>query len=400
MYKPDFPIFQFRPHLTYLDSAATTQKPRVVLERVAQYYVQECAPVGRSLYSLGVEATASVEGVRDQIMTFLDAPEDSHAIFTSSATDSLNMLAHGISHQLKPGDEIILSEAEHHANLVPWQELVKTHGIRLLYIRHRENGQFDLEQLGETLNEKTRVVSLSLVSNVFGTVLPVGEIQNLLHQQGSRPFFFLDASQAAAHFPLSVRTLGCDALVFSAHKVYGPSGVGILWGKTPLLEQLSPLRTGGGMINKVTLPESSWTDLPARLEAGSPNTEGIIGFGAALDYLSDIGMTQVAEHTKVMTTALQESIKGIAGISLIGEPDPASGLVSLTHESIHPHDLAQFLADQDICVRAGHQCAQPLHTARNLAGSLRASVGLYTTEEDCVRFGQVLQEAVTFFSRA
>ncbi|HSI20121.1 MAG TPA: cysteine desulfurase [Verrucomicrobiae bacterium] len=400
MYKTDFPFFSHRPDILYLDSAATTQKPREVIERVAQYYVQECAPVGRSLYEAGVAATSAIATIRQLAWHFFDAPEESEVIFTSGATESLNLLAHGIAHTLQEGDEIILSESEHHANIVPWQEMVKTCGARILFIRNLENGQIDLEQLGESLSERTRVVSLSLVSNVFGTLLPVGEIQNLLGKQGRRPWFFLDASQAAAHLPLSLRTLGCDALVLSAHKMYGPSGVGLLWGRTPLLEQLAPYRTGGGMISKVSLPETSYAALPERLEAGSPNTEGILGFGAALSYLERIGMEAVRTHTEEVSTVLRAALEKVPGVSILGDPHPSSGIISISHEKVHPHDLAQFLADKHICVRAGHQCAQPLHAARNLPGSLRVSVGLYNSTEDAARLEEALREALVPFGYA
>jgi cysteine desulfurase/selenocysteine lyase len=398
MYKADFPFFANNPDLVYLDSAATTQKPQIVIGRITRYYTEECAPVGRSLYETGVTATQAVEEVRAQTIRFLDAPADSHIIFTSGATDSLNLLSQGFSHNLQVGDEIILSDSEHHANLVPWQQVAAATGARLLFINTDKNGNLNLEQLGETLSEKTRIVTFSLVSNVFGNILPVAEINQILDQQGSRPFFILDASQAGAHLPLSVSALNCDALVLAAHKMYAPSGVGVLWGRTPLLDMLTPLRTGGGMINKVTLPKSDWAPLPGRLEAGSPNTEGILGFGAALSYLETIGMEEVKQHTEKVHGALSDAIRDIPGISLLGEPNPASGIVSLIHERIHPHDLAQYLADHQVCVRAGHQCAQPLHAAHNLPGSLRASIGLYNSTEDAVRFADALRDAVIFFS--
>lgn len=396
MYRADFPFFQAHPDITYLDSAATTHKPEAVIERVARYYREECAPVGRSLYAAGVAATQAVEQVRRQTAAFLDAP-DGHIVFTAGVTDALNLLAQGVP--LQSGDEIIVSESEHHANIVPWQQLT-ARGVRVIFMGSHENGQVNLEQLGEALSDRTRVVALSLISNVFGTVLPVGEVRALLERQGSRPWFILDASQAAAHVPLSVRTLGCDALVFSAHKAYGPGGLGLLWGSTPLLESLTPLRTGGAMVDKVTLPESWFTGLPGRLEAGSPNTEAILGWGAALEYLQMIGMDKVAGHTGQVGEALRVAVTSIPGLHQVGEPDPVSGIVSVMHDSIHPHDLAQFLADKGICVRAGHQCAQPLHAARNLTGSLRASTGLYNTPEDAEHFGSALREAVTFFGHA
>jgi cysteine desulfurase/selenocysteine lyase len=398
MSKTDFPFFASHPDVIYLDSAATTQKPQVVIDRILHYYKEECAPVGRSLYTLGIAATTAVEEVRSQVMHFVDAPDDSVAVFTAGATDALNLLTHGLAAQFEPGDEIILSEAEHHANLVPWQQVALERGARLLFVGTQENGCLNLEQLGETLSSKTKVVALSLVSNVFGTLLPVGEINELLNRQGSRPIFVLDAAQAASHFPLSVRTLGCDALVLAGHKMYGPSGVGVLWGRASLLESLTPYRTGGAMVNRVTLPETTFAPLPMRLEAGSPNTEGILGLGAAISYLEKIGFDHIKKHTEQVHTAILKGITAIPGISLLGEPDPGSGIVSVVHTSIHPHDLAQFMADRQICVRAGHQCAQPLHSLRNVAGSLRASIGLYNTREDAEAFTNALQEAVTFFS--
>jgi cysteine desulfurase / selenocysteine lyase len=398
MRKADFPLFIEQPELVYLDSAATTPKPRVVIEAVTAT-LTAYGPVGRALYPLGVNATEQYETARVTLHDFLGNP-NGHVIFTAGATDALNTLAHGLVGQLQPGDEIILSEAEHHANLIPWQQVARLTGARVLFVAPRADGSLDPTQVGERLSERTAVVSLSLVSNVYGTITPASKIAELMKsRQGRRPWFVLDASQAAAHLPLSPKLLGCDALIFGGHKMYGPSGIGVLWGSEPLLTSLAPYRTGGGMVRRVSLDEAEWGPLPTRLEAGSPNLEGVVGLATATIYLQSVGWDSIARHTAELSNALTTGLADIPGVSVLGNPEPQAGLISFVHTDIHPHDLAQFLADRQVCVRAGHHCAQPLHTRLNLAGSVRASIGLYNEPADITRFLSAVHEAVNFFRR-
>lgn len=402
MRKNDFPVFAEHPDLVYLDSAATSLRPRSVMQAVHQVMV-EGAPVSRGLYPLSIAATEHYSQARKTIAHFIGAPEGSQVVFTGNATDSLNLVAHGLTVQIHPGDEILLASSEHHANLVPWQELAQRTGARLIFAEPNHQGQITAEAIGEKLTPKTRLLSVSLVSNVFGTLLPVAEIASLLQkteeQQGRRPWLILDASQALAHLPLA-QNLVADALVASFHKAYGPTGVGLLWGSEAFLNQLAPYKTGGGMIQTVARTHATWAPLPERLEAGSPNLEGVIGGAAAVTYLQELGWDKIQEHTTTMTSQLRAVIASCPEIEILGNPDPASGLVSFTHPKIHSHDLAQFLGDLEICVRAGHHCAQPLHQERGLAGSVRASVGVYTEAGDIEKLGQALGEAITFFGHA
>jgi cysteine desulfurase/selenocysteine lyase len=393
MYRADFPALAANPNLVYLDSAATTLKPARVIAAVQEVLSTSYAPVGRALYPLGISATERYEAARSTVHRFLGAGPESHTIFTASATDSLNTIAQGLSEQLREGDEILISTSEHHANFLPWQALARQTGATLVVAEIDRQGSI-VPLLLEKISARTKIVSVSLVSNVLGTVLDAPSFSKKVREQGSEIALIFDASQAVAHLPLSVEALDCDALVFSSHKVYGPSGVGVLWGRSHFLEQLRPSRLGGGMVDRATNTMATWQPLPTRLEAGSPNLEGVIGLATALDYLSEIGMEQVKKHTAAMSRLLTE---GVAGCTVLGHPDPRSGIVSVHHPRIHAHDLAQGLADLGVCVRAGHHCAQPLHTALDIPGSLRASVGLYTTEADCVRFAQRLQETIAHY---
>ncbi len=396
MYKADFPIFTAHPDLVYLDSAATTQKPEVVIQSVNSFYRTEYATIHRTLYPLGVNASEQYEQVRSTVARFMSANQPEEIIFTRSATEGLNLLAHGLAPTLKEGDEIIVSALEHHANLVPWQQI---QGVTITFVELTENGNIDIESFKNALTEHTRIISLSLCSNVLGTITPFAELKKIAVEQGSDAIFIADASQAAPHFPISVQDLGCDFLVFSGHKVYGPSGTGILWGRLPLLNNLPPYQTGGDMIRTVTRTSAEWNDVPWKFEAGTPNIEGVIGLGAALTYLMDAGMENVAEHTRKITTYALEKLSAIPELTLLSTPDVRSGIMSFTIKDIHPHDVAEALGEQGVCIRAGHHCAAPLHDTLGIPASNRISVGLYTEESDIDTCVEALQNTIKFFSR-
>ena len=392
MYKSDFPIFDAHPELVYLDSAATTQKPEVVIRAVEHFYRTEYATIHRALYPLSTAASERYENVRKTTAAFIGATNSQEIIFTHGATEGLNLLAHGL---VKAGDEVILSALEHHANLVPWQQIP---GVTIKFAELNQQGEIDLENLRGLITERTKVVSLSLCSNVLGTILPGQQVKKILTEQGSRALVIFDASQAAPHFPISVQELACDFLVFSGHKVYGPSGTGILWGRLPLLEDLPPYQTGGDMIKTVTREASTWNDVPWKFEAGTPNIEGMIGLGVALEYLMGIGMQNVQSHCeKIMTYAL-EKLGTIPQLHLLSTPGLSSGIISFTIDGIHPHDVAEALGEQHVCIRAGHHCAAPLHDTLGIPASNRISIGLYTTEADIDACISALSKTIAFFS--
>ena len=393
--KADFPIFQHHPNLVYLDSAATSQKPAAVIDGIAEFYRTSNANIHRGLYPLSVKSTEQYELARLRVTKFIDAFSEKEVIFTRSATEGINLLASSLSRQWKPGDSVILSELEHHSNLVPWQILAQNQGIQLKFIRITPDGQINLQHLATLLDERTRLVSLTHCSNVLGTITNIQKAAELTHTH--KALLLVDASQSIAHYPISVQELGCDFLVFSGHKVYGPSGIGVLWGRENLLEKLPPYQTGGDMIKTVTPDHSTWNDLPWKFEAGTPNIEGAVGLGLALEYLRCVGMERIAEHTAELSRYALEEFEGYTELSVLGKPDSQSGIISFILPSIHAHDIANLLGEQEICIRAGHHCTAPLHAQLNLVASNRISFGLYSSLEDLDRFFTALNEVISAF---
>lgn len=383
--KEKFPIFRYYPNLVYLDSAATTQKPEQVIAAVDSCYRQAYANPHRGLYELGRKSTQNYEDARKKVQEFLKADSSREIIFTKSATEALNLLSFSIGKTLLEGDQIILSIAEHHSNLVPWQLLAQAKGLDLQFLKLTPEGDFDWDHFRSLVNERTKVASLTSCSNVLGRIQSMHQAKSILTEQGSNALLITDGTQLAPHHPIDVREMGADFLVLSSHKLYGPAGIGVLWGKEALLEQLHPYQTGGGMIRTVTLTESTWNDLPWKWEAGTPNLEGAIGFAAALDFIQEIGwpavQSRISELNKYANTALTQ----IEELRLLAEPSPESGIFSFALNDIHPHDLADFLGQDSICLRAGHHCAAPLHESLNLNASNRASLALYNEKEDLDR---------------
>lgn len=396
-----FPIFTRRiggHSLAYLDTASTAQKPAVVLAAMDRFHRRHYANPHRGVYRLSVEATRAVEGVRVQVATFLHAASPSEVVFTSGATAAINTVAIGWGQRhLKRGDTIVLSELEHHANLVPWQQLAKHRGLRLAFIPLRSNGTLDLGWLARHLTRRVKLVAVTHTSNALGTVVPVARVARLAHAVGAR--VLVDAAQAAGHGPLDVQHLGCDWLVFSAHKLYGPTGVGVLWGRRELLEQMDPMLFGGEMIRRVTWRSSEFNDVPYKFEAGTLNLAGIVGLGAAISFLYRIGWRAIATHERRLTRLALRQLATVPGLTLYGPrrlQDRAS-IISFTLDGVHAHDVAQVLDRFGVCVRSGHHCAMPLMSRLGVPATVRVSFGVYSREKDVNRLIDGLREAGRVF---
>ncbi len=382
--------------LAYLDSAATAQKPQRVLDALQDFYTRYNANVHRGIYAIAEEATAAYEGAREKVARWIGADTD-EVIFTRNCTEALNLVRFTWGRaNLKPGDELAFSEMEHHSNLVPWQLLAEETGARLRFIRITDDGLLDGESLQAAVTERTKLVSVAHVSNVLGTVNPIDEIADLAHSRGA--VLCVDGAQAAPHLRLDVRALGCDFYAFSGHKMFGPTGSGVLWGRSDLLEAMPPFHGGGEMIREVTLEHSTYKDPPARFEAGTPNIAQAIGLGVAVDFLASLPMDAVHAHERDLVAACIEGLRAEPGVTVYGpDLEHRSGAVAFSMAGIHPHDIAQVLDAEGVCVRAGHHCAQPLHQRLGVEATARASVACYTTHEDIARLLAGVRKVREFF---
>ena len=380
----DFPLLNktsYGKRMIYLDNSATTQKPAAVLQAMTNFYEQDNANVHRGVYSLAVRSTVAYERAHEIVAQFIGAQFE-EIIFTKGATESLNLLAHSLGKNLQPGDEIVLSEMEHHSNIVPWQHLAKEKGVIIRYIPITAGYRLDLAAAHNIINPKTKIVSLTHMSNVLGTINPLQEIAPWVHQVGA--FFIVDAAQSVPHLSVKVQELGCDFLVFSGHKLCGPTGIGVLYGKKELLEMMEPYQYGGDMIKEVTLENSTWNDLPWKFEAGTPPIAEAVGLAAAIEYLQALGMENIMHHEQELTRYTLQQLSFIPGIKLLGPAtsEQRGAVFSLDIEGIHPHDVSELLDKDGICVRGGHHCAMPLHKKMNVQGSVRASFYFYNTKEE------------------
>ena len=394
-HRKDFPILTVYPDLVYLDTAASAQKPRAVIEAVTELYRSGYANVHRGVYPLGESATASFEAARETVARFVGGkPEE--IVFTRGATESLNLLAATLpeSQNWQAGENLILCEDAHHSNLLPWQRAAQEKGLEVRFVKSTPAGDLDFEMLRDLINAKTRLLALTHCSNVFGTLLLTEQIPPLLKEKGSGAVVVLDACQSLPHLPCSVQELGCDFLVGSGHKLYGPSGIGFLWGRKELLASLPPYQLGGEMVRSVTLESAVWNESPARFEAGTPNIEGAVGLDAALRYLEGIGMENVAAHSAERSMHARDRLEELPGIKVLGEPDPRSGIISFTAKDAHPHDIATLLGERQVCIRAGHHCAMPLHKNLGIAASCRVSFGIYSEEQDVDRMVRALTDVL------
>lgn len=399
--KDDFPILkrEIRPgiKLTYLDSAATAQKPDAVIKEMDKYYRWTNANIHRGVHVLAEEATEAYEGARKKIASFIGAASTQEVIFTRNTTESINLVANTWGRKnLKQGDLVILTEMEHHSNLVPWQMLANEIGIRLEFISITPEGELDLDSYESLLKQEPKFVGFVHMSNVLGTINPVVEIIDKARASGA--ITLLDAAQSVPHLPFSLAELKPDFAAFSAHKMLGPTGIGILWGRKELLTSIPPFMGGGDMIKKVHLREFTPNDLPHKFEAGTPAIAEAIGFGAAIDYLSTLGMENISAHEKEITAYALEQLKMVKGVKVLGPSAEKKGAVlSFTMEGIHPHDIAQLLDSDGIAVRAGHHCAMPLHEKFQIPATTRASFYIYNSLQDVDRLVQGLEKVKDYF---
>jgi cysteine desulfurase/selenocysteine lyase len=382
--REDFPILKQKVHgrpLVYLDNAATAQKPQAVLDAIERFYRTECANVHRGTYLLSEEATRDYEEARQKVQRFLNAAESREIIFVRGATEGINLLAHsyGRSH-FGPDDEILISALEHHSDIVPWQLLCQERGARLRVAPINDDGELLLEEYEKLLGPRTRLVAMAHVSNALGTVLPVRQIIDLAHRRGVP--VLLDGAQAVPHLPVDVRELDCDFYVFSGHKLFGPTGIGIVYGKAALLEPLPPYQGGGDMIRSVTFEKTTFNDLPYRFEAGTPHIAGAIGLGAAVDYLSTIDREAAAAHEAEVLAYATEALAAIPGLKLVGTARQKAGVLSFVLDGIHPHDIGTILDREGIAIRAGHHCAQPVMQRFGIPATARASLAFYNTRQE------------------
>jgi len=398
----DFPIFSTpRPKpLIYLDSAATSQKPQAVLDAMDRYYTTCNSNIHRGVYAIAEEATALYEDARRRVAAFLNAASPREIVFTRNSTEAINLVAHAWGRTyLKAGDAIVLTPMEHHSNLVPWHLLAAERAIELRFIPMTGAGELDLDALpGLLADGRVKLVSFVHVSNVLGTVNPAAAIARIAKTYGAT--VLVDASQSAAHMPLDVRALGADFVACTAHKMLGPTGIGMLWGRREVLEAMPPFLGGGEMIREVTLTSSKWNELPWKFEAGTMPIAEAVGLGAAIAYLEHLGMDRVFAHDRELAAYALERLAEVEGLSVLGPPpDKRGGVVAFTLEGVHPHDVATVLDDDGICVRAGHHCAMPLHEALGVPASARASFHCYSLREEVDALVAGLQRARTVFSR-
>ncbi|WP_379945789.1 cysteine desulfurase [Enterococcus devriesei] len=399
--RKDFPILFQEVNdepLVYLDNAATTQKPTQVLDALRHYYENDNANVHRGVHTLAERATADYENSREKVRAFINAKETAEVLFTRGTTTGLNWLARSYGDAfVEAGDEIVISYMEHHSNIIPWQQLAQRKGATLRYVPLTDDGFLDMAAAKEIINEKTAIVSLAYVSNVLGVINPIKELAALAHANNA--VMIVDGAQATPHMKVDVQALDADFFAFSGHKMCGPTGIGVLYGKRQWMEQMEPVEFGGEMIDFVNLYDSTWKELPWKFEAGTPNIAGAIALGAAIDYLNEIGMEQIHQYEQELVDYVLPKLHEIGGITTYGPQDPEhhTGVIAFNLDGIHPHDVATALDMEGVAVRAGHHCAQPLMNYLNLPATARASFYFYNTKEDADRLIEAIQATKEFF---
>ncbi|WP_153503061.1 aminotransferase class V-fold PLP-dependent enzyme [Cumulibacter manganitolerans] len=404
--RADFPIltrtFDDGASLVYLDSANTSQKPQVVIDTMSDHFAHHNANVARAMHRLGAESTEAMEAARAKVARFIGAARPEEIVFTKNASEALNLLARVMGDatgelRIGEGDEVVISEMEHHSNIVPWQLLCERTGATLRWFGLTDEGRLDLSNIDELINERTKVVSVAHVSNTLGTINPISMLAEKVHAVGA--LLFVDASQAVPQMPYDVSTLGADAVVFTGHKMVGPTGVGVLWGRYDLLEKLPPFLGGGEMIEIVKMSGSTYAPPPARFEAGTPPIVQIIGLGAAVDYLQGIGMDKIAEHEQQIAGYTLARLQDVSGVRIIGpaSTEDRGGAISFDLKDVHPHDVGQVLDSYGIAVRGGHHCARPVHERFGIGSSSRVSPYLYTTTAEIDAFIDGLEKVKAFF---
>jgi cysteine desulfurase / selenocysteine lyase len=392
----EFPVFQNHPDLAFLDSAASAQKPRAVIDAIADFYRTDYANVHRGVYRLSQRSTDLFEEAREKTRAFLNAADADEIVFVRNTTEAINLVAHSWGEAfVGAGDEIVISDLEHHSNLVPWQLLCQRKGARLLVAPTDATGEFDLAAYEALLSPRTRLVAVTHISNVTGAVLPVARIVELAHAAGASAL--IDGSQAAPRLPVDVRALGCDFYAFTGHKVYGPSGIGVLYGRADLLAAMPPWQTGGGMIEEVTYAATLFQGPPHRFEAGTPDIAGAVGLGHAIDFVEALGREAIRDHEERLTFYAVERLSRISGLRLLGGGQRQLAVLSFNLDGIHPHDVGTVLDQHNVAVRVGHHCAEPLMTKLGLTGTVRASLGVYNHEVDIDRLVAAVEAAKEMF---
>jgi len=382
--RADFPVLAQRPHgrpLAYLDNANSTQKPRAVIDAESHFYANDYAGVHRAVYELAERATRAYETGRAAVRRFLHAPDAHEVILLRGTTEAINLVASSFSRaHVGAGDEILITAMEHHSNLVPWQLACEARGARLVVAPIDDSGALILDEFERLVGNRTRIAAVAHVSNSLGTVNPVRELVEIAHARGVP--VLVDGAQSAPHMPVDVQALGCDFFAFSGHKVYGPSGIGALWGRRELLEAMPPWQGGGGMIENVTFEKTTYAAIPARFEAGTPNIAGAVGLGAAIEYVEAVGLERIAAHEQQLLAYATEALGEIPGLTIIGTAPEKAGVVSFVLDCAHPHDIATILDREGVAVRAGHHCTQPVMQRFGVPATVRASFGVYNTRED------------------
>jgi cysteine desulfurase/selenocysteine lyase len=396
----DFPALDQRVHdkpLVYLDSAATALKPQVVIDAVTQVYARDCANIHRAVHLLSQRATQSFEAVRGKARAFLNAPSEKEIVFVRGTTEAINLVPHAWARpRLKAGDRILLSGLEHHSNIVPWQMVCHATGAELVVVPITDEGEVRVEDVEARLDERVKLVAMSHVSNALGSVQPVREIVELAHAAGAK--VLLDGAQAAPHLVVDVQALGCDFYAFSGHKLYGPSGAGVLWGRRALLEEADPWQGGGDMIRSVSFEKTTYADIPARLEAGTPDIAAVIGLGAAIDYVSSLGREALARREQELLAYGTDALSSLRGVRLVGTAKHKVGVLSFIMESAHPHDIGTIVDAEGVAIRTGHHCAQPVMERLGIPATARASLGLYNTTDDIDALVRALHRVQEIFS--
>jgi cysteine desulfurase/selenocysteine lyase len=398
--RQDFPILWQRVHdkpLVYLDNAATTQKPRAVIDRMLRYYCEENANIHRGVHALSVAATDAYDAARERVRRFINAPETREIVFVRGTTEAINLVAatYGRVH-VGAGDEVVISEMEHHSNIVPWQLLCEEKGARLRVVPITDSGDLHLDAYARLLGPRTRLVAVTHVSNALGTINPIAEIVRLAHERGIP--VLVDGAQAVAHMAVDVQGLGCDFYAFSGHKVFGPTGIGVLYGRASLLDRMPPYQGGGDMIRSVTFERTSYADIPQRFEAGTPNIAGVVGLESAIAYLSDVGLDRIAAYEHELLAYGTDALSRIDGLRLTGTAQRKAGILSFVIDDIHPHDIGTILDRDGVAIRAGHHCCQPLMARLGVPATARASLACYNTREDIDTLVSSIRDAKAVFA--
>ena len=397
--RADFPILAQQVHgnpVTFLDSGASAQKPRQVIDAMRSVYESEYANVHRGAYYLSEKATERYEGSRDIVQRFLNARSRQEIVFAKNVTEAINLVAYSYARKvLQPGDEIIITDMEHHSNIVPWQLVRDERDLVLKHVSCTDDGEFRIEDLAALITPKTKLISLTHVSNVMGTVVPIKEVAKLAHDNGAK--LLVDGAQAVMHMPVDVQDLDCDFYAFTGHKIYGPSGIGVLYGKAELLDEMPPFLGGGDMISTVTMEKSTWAALPTKFEAGTPPIAQAIGLGAAIEYVTGVGLESIAAHENDLLNYTTQQLASVEGLRIIGTAPNKTSVISFTMDCAHPHDISTIIDRAGVCVRAGHHCAQPLMERMGVAATTRASFGMYNTREEADTLVSALESVREIF---